>query len=325
GATKTRLAWIEASEVGSWHQIQVFETTKYGSFGEIIEVYCGDTGCRPEGVCLGIAGPVRRGEVFLTNVGWGISQSALCAQLGLTPDYVVLMNDLQAMAHGIPVLREEDVFVLQEGEVEQHAPIAVVAAGTGLGEGLLFWDGQRYHALASEGGHRDFAPVDQEQVELLTFVQKSHERVSYERVCSGGVGLENLVRFYRARGLVSNAELDRMVEQNSRALGLALVRTADDQENPASELCVRVLSMLCRILTAEMGNVALQALPFGGLYVGGGLAVQLREQLASPEVFAAFGAKGRWAPLMKTFAVRVILHPEPGLLGLNAVAKTRMS
>jgi glucokinase len=249
----------------------------------------------------------------LTNLGWVLEAAEVREHLGV--EEVILLNDLQAMAYALPALRSEEIEWVQAGRPQEHGVMALIAAGTGLGEGCLMWDDTRWRAYPSEGGHSDFAPVDEEQIALLRFVLREHAHVSYERICSGGLGMPILYRFLKEHlGLKGREVLDEAVMRQDREAARLIVEEAT-QGGSAAELCQAVLALFVRILGAEAGNLALKLLPTGGLYIGGGLGVRLRSALHTPSFLQPFRAKGRYASMMEEFPVGVILHPMAGLLG----------
>ncbi|MCB9637756.1 MAG: glucokinase [Myxococcales bacterium] len=315
GGTSARFAMVtQADGPRVWKHDARYESTRYEDLESMIEAYREQHQASFEGICLGVAGPVREGRVDLTNLGWSLDVRLMRERLGV--ERIVLLNDLQAMAYAIPVLEAFEREVIQEGKPQDDGVIGLVAAGTGLGESALWWDGHRYHAMASEGGHCDFAPVDDEQVGLLRFVMREHAHVSYERVCSGGLGMAYLYRYLReVRGFEGHEEIDKAVARNGRDVARLIAEEAG-KPGLSGEFCKDVMRLFSRILASELGNLALKLLPTGGLYLGGGLAVGARDLFREPAFLAAFRSKGRYARTMEDFSISVITHPEPGLLGV---------
>lgn len=315
GGTSARIAMVHKDEGPRiWKDDVRYESGDYDGIESMVEAYRQAYPAEIEGICLGVAGPVRDGRVELTNLGWGLDIRQMRERLGI--ERIVLLNDLQAMAHAIPVLSSFEREVLQEGKPQAEGIIGLVAAGTGLGESVLWWDGRRYHAMASEGGHCDFAPTDEEQVGLLRFVLREHAHVSYERVCSGGLGMAYLYRYLKeVRGFEGHEEIDQAVMRNTRQVARLIAEEAN-RVGRVGEFCKEVMRLFSRILAAELGNLALKVLPTGGLYIGGGLAVGVRALFQEPAFLSAFRSKGRYARTMEDFAISVITHPEPGLLGV---------
>ena len=255
---------------------------------------------------------VRDGRCTATNLPWQVDERALEAAVPVAR--ARLLNDLEATAHGVAVLDADELVVLQPGR-EQRGTVAVIAAGTGLGEAMVVGDGAGRIVIASEGGHTDFAPRDELEDELLRFLRKEFGRVSYERVLSGP-GLHNLYRFLRETRFVPE----------SPAVAQALER--DDPGTVITEhglagtdaLCAKALSMFGAIYGAEAGNLALKALALGGVVVAGGIAPRVVPLLRQGAFLSAFRDKGRLAPLMETIPVKVALNPKAPLLGAARVA-----
>jgi glucokinase len=275
--------------------------------------------------CFGVAGPVAAGVARITNLPWTISAAALSARLGGAP--VALINDLQATALGALALPDTAYAVLQPATAATaaapHATIAVIAPGTGLGEALLVSDGVRYRALPSEGGHADFAPGTDEEIELLRYLHELHgSHVSYERVLSGA-GIGDLYGFVRKRtGTAEPAWLTEQFAGHDR--NAVISRAALDGSDPA---CVRALEMFAEVLGAEAGNLALRGLASGGVVIGGGIPPKILPALQQPRLLERFNAKGRLARWTRTLAVRVALEPRAALFGAAhhaaSVARTK--
>lgn len=259
---------------------------------------------------LAVAGPVSDGRAIITNLGWEPTGEGLARALGL--QHVRLLNDLEAIACAIPELLPEDAQVLLPGTPAPAGAIAVVAPGTGLGEAFLVHDGTRYTAHPSEGGHCDFGPVDDEQVELYHWCERRFGHVSYERVCSG-IGLPNLYAFLRESGRAQPSE------RVAAALAVARDPTqviCDEalrpDPDPASAAAV---ALFVRILAQESGNLALRVLGTGGVFLAGGLTRRLRK-LLDAEVFAeAFRRKGRLGELLTPVPVSLVTADRVALLG----------
>jgi glucokinase len=260
---------------------------------------------------LGVAGPVVEGRARITNLGWVIEEGQLAGVLGGAE--VRLLNDLEAIANAIPVLRAGDVHTLQQGEKAPRAAIAVIAPGTGLGEAFLTWDGQRYVAHPSEGGHADFAPRTSQQIELLQYMLGQYEHVSYERLASG-MGLPNIFAFLRQKG---DLDLPGWLEkelQRAEDPTPVIVRGALGPGRTC-ELCKRTVQIWVSIVGAEAGNLALKALATGGVYVGGGMPPRMLSAFEDGLFLDSMRAKGRFSDLMSKLPVHVILNPKAALFG----------
>jgi glucokinase len=277
----------------------------------------GRTGPRLERAVFGIAGPVVNNRADTTNLPWDdVSVPALRDALGHAD--VALLNDLEATAWGLSTLEPGDLRTLQPGK-PADGNRALIAAGTGLGEALLVWDGARWHPTPSEGGHSDFASRDPVEDDLLVWLRARYGRVSYERVLSGP-GLADLYRFMTETGRGKAAP--EVAAEFARAADPAAVVT----EAALAGRCPRAVLALERFVMAygaEAGNLALKALATGGLYVGGGIAPRILPALAGAGFLEAFHAKGRLAPLMERVPVSVILRPETALWGAAAFAMSR--
>jgi glucokinase len=268
--------------------------------------------------CFGVAGPVKHCRCEATNLPWVVDAQVLASELGLTT--VGLINDLEANALGIAVLQPEDFATLNPGEppnTEENA--ALISAGTGLGEAGLFWDGQQYRPIASEGGHSDFAPKNQLEIDLLHYLLTQFERVSWERVLSGP-GLYNLYKFFRNTGRAEEpawlAEELQHQDPPSVITQTALVGN--------STLCELALDLFISLYGAEAGNLALNMKATGGLFVGGGIAPRLIERLTSSTMFMdAFMAKGRMRSLLEAIPVQIILNDKTALMGATLWAIKR--
>ncbi len=315
GGTKTVLALLETSGLGAARVREGrYASREHGTLEAILDAFLGEAG-RPriDAACLSIAGPVLEGEVKATNLPWAVSEAALAARLG-TPR-VRLLNDLEAAAHAMPHLTGDAVLVLQAG-VTRPGHFAVIAAGTGLGEAIGYWDGTRHHPFASEGGHVDFAPRTDVEADLLRFLAAEFGRVSCERVVSGP-GLFNVYRFLRdtGRGHEPPWLATRLPAEDPSAV---VAEAALAGEAP---LCAAALDLFVSIYGAQAGNLALTALALGGLYVAGGIAPKIRRKLEDGTFMRAFLAKGRLSGLLAEIPVRVCLDPYAPLDGAARVAR----
>jgi glucokinase len=249
-----------------------------------------------------VAGPVIDGNVKTTNLPWVMDEISLAKDLNLNS--VHLMNDLEAVARAVPVLRAIDLVTLNEGRPVPKGTIAVIAPGTGLGESFLTWDGSQYLAHSSEGGHSDFAPTDERQIHLLEYLLQRLDHVAVERVCSG-IGLPNIYECLRdMEGIPERPEVARLIA-SAKDHTKAIVEAAGDPNNPC-ELCRSTIKMLVSILAAEAGNLALKVLATGGVYLSGGVALHLLDTLKQPQFIQAFAKKGRFKELMERIPVHVI-------------------
>jgi glucokinase len=309
GGTSTRLAYFDTAG-GALRSVveKNFPSRESGSLEEIVSRFTAEQGLVAESACFGIAGPVRNGRVRTPNLPWNVDSAVLSGILGLQS--VRLLNDLEANAYGIDLLGPDDLVVLNQGVPDPTGTIAVVSAGTGLGEALAYWDGTAHRPLSSEGGHADFAPRNELETELLLFLRAEHGRVSTERVVSGP-GLCNIYRFLRdARHLPETPAVAEAMRQGDPAA--AISRAALKGE---CSLCGQVLDLFVSLYGAEAGNVALRTLATGGIYLGGGIAPKIIERLKGPGFMMGFCTKGRLSPLLENIPVLVILNDRTALLG----------
>jgi glucokinase len=310
GGTKTMLAFF-SEEKGPHHPLveQTYASANYPSLETIVAEFVGSQRNKLRGACFGVAGPVQHGRVQVTNLPWLVDSQALSATLGDAP--VTLLNDLEAVAGAIPILEASDLATLQSGEPVTGGPIAVIAPGTGLGEAFLVWDGRRYHAYASEGGHTDFAPTDARQIELLQYLMRKFERVSYERVCSG-IGVPNIYYGLHELGAARpNAAVARQVKETRDPTPVIFNAALSG----ACDLCLATLQLFVTVLAAEAGNLALKVLATGGVYLGGGIPPRILPHLQSGSFTPSFSRKGRFSTMLSRMPVHVILQPKTALFG----------
>ena len=237
---------------------------EYSGLEEIVKEFLGAH--KVTAACFGVPGPVRDGRLRLTNLPWTLDSRELSASLGI--NHVFLINDLEANGYGVAELSADQIYTLSEGDASQIGNRALIAAGTGLGEALLIWNGRSHTPYPSEGGHADYAPRNEDEIDLLRFLkQKYNGRISYERVVSG-MGLTNIYEFLReVRGMEEPAWLaERIAAEDPNAVITELALAAK------SEICEKALDMFVSAYGAEAGNLALKLLSVGGVYVGGGIA-----------------------------------------------------
>jgi glucokinase len=269
--------------------------------------------------CFGVAGPVVEGRVKLTNLTWVVDAAALQSLFGWTG--VALLNDMQSVGYSIPVLEADDVYTLSAGAPERGGAFAVLAPGTGLGEGYLTFCGGSYHAFPSEGSHAAFAPVGPLQMGLLTYMnEQGYEHVSFERVCSGGLGVPNLYAYLKSTGLEEPAWLagELAVAEDPTPV----IMTAAQQTERPCELARATLALFVEILGAEAGNLALKVLATGGIYLGGGMSPRIIAELEKPVFLEALRNKGRFRQPLTNMPVHVIMNADAGLLGAAAYGLT---
>jgi glucokinase len=312
GGTKTDLAVF--SPVGGPRAPLVeatFPSADYPSLEAVVREFLGRVDQAVERAAFGVAGPVVGGQARITNLPWVIDAAQL--QKALDFSAVWLLNDLEAIANAVPFLQADDLDTLNDGEPVAGGPVAVIAPGTGLGEAYLAWDGMRYRAYASEGGHAGFAPIDPLQIDLLRYLQDRFGHVSWERVCSGQ-GISNIYAFLMDSGRADEpdwlAERLAAVDDPAPAISSIALDAAI-----SCEICIATLDIFVAILGAEAGNMALKVLATGGVYLGGGIPPRILPALKQGGFMEAFQHKGRMSDLMARIPVRIILNPKAALLG----------
>jgi glucokinase len=317
GGTKCNLALYELQ--GSSH-LQIakkrYESREFPTFEEVISKFLTDTRAETRGAGaqaieaagLGVAGPVIDRRVKATNLPWIVDAAALSKQLGTR--HVVLLNDLEATGYSLSHLAPAEISILNRGVPAPQSNQTLLAAGTGLGETTLFWDGQRHVVSSSEGGHTDFAPRTEQEIELLRYMKKQHEFVSVELILSGR-GFRTIHNF-----------LDASVQHPS---------FGDPESDAAPEIthlalegkcpvCVRTLDLWVSMYGAEAGNLALKVLARGGVWVAGGIAVKIRKKMEDGAFFRAFCEKEKFGELLAQFPVRMVLNEEAPLIGAMSQA-----
>jgi glucokinase len=316
GGTKTILALFEAQGDG-WHCVKKtrYSSLEYPTFTGLLQDFLSDCKDRPiDSVCLGVAGPIVDGDCVATNLPWVLLRREIGAIVGT--ESVRLLNDLEATAWGILNVPEADFVTLNPGIDSRPGNCAVIAAGTGLGEAIIAWNGKNYQVLASEGGHTDFAPGSEQEIALLRYLwEKYPGHVSYERLLSGD-GLVNIYQFLKtSRYAPVQSGLEKQMADNDPAavIGEAGVTGTD-------ALSVAALSLFCRIYGAEAGNLALKCLPYGGVYIAGGIAAKILPLLTRGDFLEGYLEKGRYRAALKQIPVKVCINQETGLLGALAFA-----
>ncbi|HEX5230155.1 MAG TPA: glucokinase [Bryobacteraceae bacterium] len=315
GGTNTRLAFFEGTpDRLTAEHIQIFPSAQFSGPTEIVRRFLASTNVSLDAACFGLPGAVVNGRVETTNLPWVVDSNHMAADLGI--QRIKLVNDLLANAHGIALLEESDLVVLNPGMPGSEGNRALISAGTGLGEAGLYADDRGYyHPFASEGGHSDFAPRNDLEMDLLRYLMGRFEHVSYERVLSGP-GLHNVYLFLRDTG--RGTEPPWLSEQIAQGDPSAAI--SKSALEGTSEICVQALDIFVALYGAEAGNLALKVLATGGMYVGGGIAPKIIRKLSSTTFMKAFSAKGRKGSLLKDIPVRVITNDKTALLGAGRVA-----
>ncbi|HEY8034691.1 MAG TPA: glucokinase [Methylobacter sp.] len=317
GGTKTILALFktEDGDVKCVRKEQ-FSSAHYLTFTELLASFLTDADCSLiTAACIGVAGIVVNGRCETTNLPWVLNSKEIGERVN--SQNVWLLNDLEATAWGLLDLPEHNFVELNPDAQCRQGNIAVVAAGTGLGEAIIAWDGASHHVLASEGGHADFAPTNEQEIALLRHLMgKYPEHISCERLISG----EGLVNIYQFLKKISYAPTSSQTEQQMTERDqAAVIGEAGVAGNDA--LCVEALRMFCRLYGAESGNLALKCLPYGGVYLAGGIGAKILPVLQQGEFIHGFLAKGRCRPVLQKISVKVCINPEVALLGALSYAK----
>lgn len=308
GGTKTRLAivTVAGTRVDIEHEVS-FASGNYEKFETLLAEFLAgiDT---PRRAAFGVAGPVQGRVVQTTNLPWRIDADTLQRQFGF--ERCLLLNDLEATACGLPALGDEDLLTLQAGEADATGNAAVIAAGTGLGEAGLYWDGNSYQPFATEGGHASFAPSNTLEFSLLRHLQQQFGHVSWERVVSG-MGIVSLHEFLCLyRGKAAPVWLTSEMQSGDAAAAISAAALAG-----RDEICAQTMQLFVQLYGAEAGNLALKTMSRGGIYLGGGIAPKILPMLQSGEFLADFLNKGRMKPLLEAMPVKVILNDRAALYG----------
>lgn len=311
GGTKTVLALISRDR-GVRQPVReiTYPSDDYDSLESIISAFLQDIDIDlVTGATFGVAGPVIEDQAIITNLPWVVDAAAIRRAFDL--DVVHLLNDLESIANSVPYLEQSDLFTLNEGVPETAGAIAVIAPGTGLGEAFLTWDGRRYRAHPSEGGHASFAPNTPEQRELLAYLQARFDHVSYERVCSGS-GIPNIYSFLRDSGRFDEPAWLRQELARADDPTPIIAAAADAQR---AEIAIATMNLFVEILAGEASNMALKVLATGGVFLGGGIPPKILPRLKESTFMDTFDNKGRFSELMAGLPVYVILNPRAALFG----------
>jgi len=310
GATNVRLAAFDLKGNRLNCVVEkIYKAAAHKSFSETLTHFISTEGILVDRACFGIAGPVRHGRVKFSNLDWIIDCKEVAQQLRLPS--VGLINDLEAYAYGINVLTEKDFVTLQEGTPEPTGNTAVISAGTGLGQAGMYWDGFRQHPFACEGGHADFAPRNQLEIELLTYLLTKHEHVSWERILAGP-GIRNVYEFLRdTRKEDEPAWLAQQIKDAADVPAL-ISQLALEEKAP---ICKRTMELFVSIYGAETGNCALKFMSLGGIFIGGSIAAKILPLMKKSTFMDAFRHKGRMRAILEDMPVKIVVNDDAGILG----------
>lgn len=319
GGTNARLALFGVGQNGfQLVSVSIFPSRDYKSLDEIVQKFVETVDARPEKACFGVAGPVRNGRVETSNLPWVIESQKLADELKIGK--ALLINDLEANAWGIAALDPSDIVTLSHGKggTGGVGNRCVIAAGTGLGEAGMFWDGKEHQIFACEGGHTEFGPRNELEIDLLRYLQGRYGHVSYERIVSGP-GLVNVFEFLRDTG--RGKQPDWMIEEMAHSDPAAVIsRAGMDNRCPLS---VQALDLFVAIYGAEAGNLALKIMANGGVFVSGGIAPKIISKIAGPLFMDSFRDKGRMRPVVEAMPIHVITNDKVALLGAARCAMVR--
>jgi len=309
GGTKCNIA-LFAEKDGKLHVVfkQRFASKDFAKFDLIIKEFTHQaaphlTDEKVRAAGFGVAGPVINNRLHATHLPWVIDADSLSRELGVKT--IALMNDLGATGHSLDHLPAEDFVVLNQGTPVQGATRALLGAGTGLGQSILFWDGNRYRVVPSEGGHSDFAPHTDEQIELLKFMRKRSPQVSWELILSGR-GFRTLHEF------LSPSVKHPVFDDPDADPAPFITKSGLSKECP---ICVQTLDLWTAIYGSEAGNLALKVLALGGVYVAGGIAVKILPKMQDGTFFKAFRDKWHFTDMLSNVPVSVVLNENAPLIG----------
>jgi glucokinase len=318
GGTHTRLALADGDEGEIRIQrLGVYSSQEYDALGEVVKAFLNEEPTSFDNACFGVAGPVRSGRARATNLPWVVDDGDLSRSLNAR---VSVINDLEAGAWSIPVLQEDQVALLKEGNADPRGHGAVIAPGTGLGEAGLFFDGTDLLPFASEGGHTEFAPANDVERGIQVELASRFGHVSWERVVSGP-GLIALHQYLRTRH-PSRAFPECPLEPPTTS-DAGPPDISDSARNGGCPVCVETMDRFCRLLGVKAGNLALTLLATRGVWIGGGIAANILDFLRNGGFREGFTAKGRMKPLLDRIPVHVILEEHAPLLGAARCALLR--
>ncbi|HBB32009.1 MAG TPA: glucokinase [Cyanobacteria bacterium UBA9273] len=337
GGTKTILRLVEELSSQSWQVLHeaLYPSRDFHDLVPMVQLFLSEAKQKinrtpsPEKACFAIAGPVVNDTSTLTNLAWILEARRLEQDLAISK--ISLINDFAAVGYGILGLKTQDLHTLQAATPQLNAPIAVIGAGTGLGEGFLLQQHGGYQVFASEGGHADFAPRNEIEFQLLQYLRDKYDiqRISVERVVSGQ-GIVAVYEFLRDRQFAAESpEIGEIIKTWQRETGrteksvdpaAAISKAALEGSDRLSE---QTLKIFVEAYGTEAGNLALKLLPYGGLYIAGGIAAKILPLIQEGSFLRAFGEKGRVSQLLEKVPVYVVLNPQVGLIGA-AICASRL-
>jgi glucokinase len=315
GGTKTLLQVFSAGQERSPVLRKSYPSAGFAGLAEIVDVFLQEAKIQEvSSACFALAGPVSGRKAKLTNLPWEVDANFLAAHFHIS--HVALINDFEAVGLGIAALETDDLFTLQQGASQEQGARIVVGAGTGLGVAWLSWTGEGYAVHPSEGGHIDFAPTNEMQYALLKYLQHRHGHVSYERIVSGP-GRVAIFEFLRdSQYATPSAELISAINNGDAAAAIAGFAIEKKEI-----IAVQSLDMFIQIYGAFVGNVALAALPRGGIYIAGGIAAKIAREVQQGGFIENYLDKGRFRELLASFPLSIVMNSNVGLLGASLLAQ----
>jgi glucokinase len=310
GATRTRLAAFDTEANRLTCVVEkTYPSQQHRGLSEILSLFIKSEGIPVHSACFGVAGPVRGGKCKISNLEWTVDSEELAAQLKLAS--VGLINDLEAYAHGVDALESKDFVTLSAGVDDAEGNRVVISARTGLGIAGLYWDGFRHHPFACEGGHTDFAPRNDLEMELARHLRGKYQHVSCERILSGP-GIKNIYDFLRD---TKKAEEPAWLEEQMREAKDPPALIAQLALEGKAEICERTLSIFVSVYGSETGNCALNFMATGGVFLGGSIAAKIIPKMLDPVFMKSFLEKGRMQSLLVDMPVKIIVNDDTGLIG----------
>ncbi|NDE64007.1 MAG: glucokinase [Chlamydiae bacterium] len=316
GGTKTNLSLIDSTNPKDILSMKKYSSQDYPNLETIVQEFLKQQPSVAH-ACFGVAGAIRDNECKATNLPWHINARNVSTTCNIPK--VHLLNDLEATAWGLSCLQKEEIVILNPGKPQPLGNMALIAAGTGLGQAGFFWDGHEHFPFACEGGHCDFGPVNEEHIELWQYLKKKYGHVSYERILSGP-GLVELYDFLIQTGKEKeNPDVSELMKKENRSKIITQMAV-----KKACSVCMRAVEMFIYIYGLESGNLALKFLAYGGLFIGGGIAPKLLPIFSSSLFMKGFMNKGRFSELLSLIPVKIITNEYTALLGATRYAREKI-
>jgi len=316
GGTKTQIGFFEDLNRIEFTHIERFKSNEFESLEAIIELFVESKKVKVQEIGIGIAGPELEGICHTTNLPWIVDQYKIMNHFKLKR--CLMVNDLVANAYGLLGLKEEEKVVVQKGIVSLKGNKGLISPGTGLGEAGLFFDGKIYHPFPTEGGHCDFAPMNEEEIELLKFLKKEFSHVSYERILSG-YGFNHLYQFYtQYLDFPKVSSIEAISNLNERPKEITTLAQSKNQLT-----CQKIVETFYKILAAEASNLALKMYALGGIYIGGGIITKILPLLDKKRFIKTFKDKGRFHDWLNYMSITVINDEKAALKGAASMLKIK--